>query len=100
MLTDCFQAQGGDDEEDPLLNPAHLLVATQSPNKDVANDFTDWMNKADGGQRIVRSFEKNGMKLYSSIPSKVDPLGQAKMVLFGSSAGDVEKAPQDPPETR
>ncbi|KAM0802258.1 putative extracellular tungstate binding protein [Usnea florida] len=74
-------AQGNDDEEDPLLNPAHLLVGTEAENKVMANKFADWMIKGEGGQKVVREFQKNGIDLYTTAPMKVDPLGRVKGLL-------------------
>ena len=80
-LKEYFQAQGKDDEEDPLLNPAHLLVGTEAANKEMANKFADWMIKEDGGQKVIKEFQKNGIDLYTTAPVGVDPLGRVKGLL-------------------
>ncbi|KAL3426545.1 extracellular solute-binding protein family 1 [Phlyctema vagabunda] len=61
---------GTDDEDDPLLNPAHLLVGTRGENREMANKFADWIVRCDGGQKIIEEFEINGMRLYSTAPTK------------------------------
>ncbi|KAL6720733.1 hypothetical protein ACLMJK_002658 [Lecanora helva] len=67
-------AQGKDDEKDPLLNPAHLMVGCDVKNEDIANAFADWMIREDGGQEVVTGFKKNGYDLYSGAPKGLDPL--------------------------
>ncbi|KAK5675039.1 hypothetical protein LTS12_029583, partial [Elasticomyces elasticus] len=74
-------AEGKDDENDPLLNPAHVLVGTKAKNKQTANEFADWIIREDGGQRVVKSFKNDGHVLYSPIPVGVDPLGRVKGTL-------------------
>ncbi|KAK3176578.1 hypothetical protein OEA41_007901 [Lepraria neglecta] len=69
-------AQGKDDEDDPLLNPAHLLVGTHAKNKAMANCFADWMIREDGGQRVIKEFRRNGYDLYTIAPVGVNPLGK------------------------
>ena len=79
-----MQAQGTDAETDPLLNPAHLLVATGARNRDTAVAFADWMAKDEGGQRVIEGFEKNGLVLYKAAPrgeDAVDPLAMARGLL-------------------
>ncbi|MCJ1280008.1 hypothetical protein MMC21_007833 [Puttea exsequens] len=74
-------AQGKDDENDPLLNPAHLLVGTNAENKAMANKFADWMIREDGGQKVIDGFQKNGVDLYTTAPKGVNPLGKVKGLL-------------------
>jgi hypothetical protein len=66
-----------DDEEDPLLNPAHALVGTNVENKELANQFVDWLIMDAGGQKVARTFAKGGTILYSPAP----PLKEAKAKL-------------------
>ena len=75
------QAQGSDDEDDPLLNPAHLLVAACSKHRGMANEFADWMADDKGGQDVVRNFRTNGFTPYSAAPKRVDPVGKARLLL-------------------
>ena len=63
------------------MNPAHLLVGTWAENKDMANKFADWMIKEDGGQKLIKGFQKNGIDLYTTAPIGVDPLGRVKGLL-------------------
>ncbi|MCJ1391737.1 hypothetical protein MMC18_004602 [Xylographa bjoerkii] len=69
--------EGGDDEGDLLLNPAHALVCSYGENKGMANLFVDWLIKADGGQEVIRSFAVNDNILYSVAPDKDDIKAQA-----------------------
>ncbi|KAI0518097.1 putative extracellular tungstate binding protein [Xylaria bambusicola] len=60
---------GTNDAEDPLLNPAHLLVGAKAPNPERAvAAFAEWVI-SDRGQDVIANFEKNGEKLYSAAPS-------------------------------
>lgn len=61
--------EGGDDETDVMLNPAHALVCTRGGNKEIANEFVDWLIDADGGQAIVGAFAVNDVILYSMAPA-------------------------------
>lgn len=56
-------------------------MGKNAKNKETANDFADWIIRDDGGQRVIRSFTKNGEVLYSTIPVGVDPLDRIKGVL-------------------
>ena len=47
----------------------------------MANKFADWMIKEDGGQKVVREFQKNGIDLYTRAPLRVDPLERVKRLL-------------------
>jgi len=76
-----LQAKGKDDEKDPLLNPAHILVGKDAKNKAMANSFADWMIKEDGGQKVIKGFQKNGYDLYTGAPQGVNPLGKADDLL-------------------
>ncbi len=76
ILVGCLQPEqklGGDEEDDPLLNPAHALVSTMADNKEMANKFVDWLISEDGGQEIARTFTKNGVILYSPAPPGKGP---------------------------
>lgn len=56
-----------DDEDDPLLNPAHLLIGEGAPK--MAQTFTDWA-LGPNGQKVITDFKKNGEQLYSAAPKK------------------------------
>lgn len=56
-----------DEADDPLLNPAHLLIGKKAPNPDTAQAFADWLVSPDG-QKVITGFEKNGEQLYSPAP--------------------------------
>lgn len=57
-----------DAADDPLLNPAHLLVGSRAPNPATAKAFAQWLVGEDG-QRVIERFSKNGQQLYSPAPS-------------------------------
>ncbi|KAJ9658680.1 hypothetical protein H2198_003558 [Neophaeococcomyces mojaviensis] len=59
---------GSDDADDLLLNPAHLLVGKKAQNPKMAQAFADWVVSAQGGQKVISAFTKNGQVLYSKAP--------------------------------
>ncbi|RFU82016.1 extracellular tungstate binding [Trichoderma arundinaceum] len=59
---------GTDSADDPLLNPAHLLVGKKAPHPKVANDFAKWL-VSKRGQDVIVGFKKAGQQLYSPAPS-------------------------------
>jgi ABC-type tungstate transport system permease subunit len=56
-----------DAEDDVLLNPAHLLIGKKAHNATIANQFVAWATGCDG-QKVIKSFKKNGELLYSGAP--------------------------------
>ncbi|PGH05554.1 ribosome biogenesis protein BMS1 [Blastomyces parvus] len=56
--------KGTDEEDDPLLMPAHLLVSDQSP---FAKEFAHWLVSQEG-QAVVASFKIDGQQVYSAAP--------------------------------
>jgi ABC-type tungstate transport system permease subunit len=68
-------------EDDALLNPAHVLVRTYSPNKQLANSFADFMI-SDKGQETVREFKVNGVVLYADAPKDVNPMNRVELLLW------------------
>ena len=56
-----------DEADDPLLNPAHLLVGNGVQNALTAREFTDWLI-GQSGQKVITEFQKNGQQLYSPAP--------------------------------
>jgi ABC-type tungstate transport system permease subunit len=56
-----------DDANDPLLNPAHLLIGAKAPNPETAEAFAQWIVSA-AGQEVIKNFEKNGEQLYTPAP--------------------------------
>ncbi|RCI16402.1 hypothetical protein L249_2867 [Ophiocordyceps polyrhachis-furcata BCC 54312] len=61
-------SKGTDDEDDVLLNPAHLLIGAQG-NQEMAKSFAEWLID-EKGQSVIADFEKNGEKLYTRAPSE------------------------------
>ncbi|RXW22430.1 hypothetical protein EST38_g3427 [Candolleomyces aberdarensis] len=66
---EIFKA-GGDDPDDLLLNPAHVLLGAKANPEDIAVGmaFLDWVNDSLGGRKVVKEFKKNGQVLYSEPP--------------------------------
>ncbi|ODH34887.1 hypothetical protein ACO22_03045 [Paracoccidioides brasiliensis] len=58
---------GSDDANDPLLNPAHLLIGTKARNVEIANKFAQWITSP-AGQKVIIEFKKDGVQLYSGAP--------------------------------
>ncbi|KAL4964300.1 uncharacterized protein BDV14DRAFT_190390 [Aspergillus stella-maris] len=56
-----------DDAEDPLLNPAHILVGAKASNGKMAENFVQWVISEEG-QGVITGFKKNGQQLYSPAP--------------------------------
>ena len=56
-----------DEEDDPLLNPAHLILGKDAENADTAKEFADWLVGSQG-QDVIKGFEKNGEQLYTPAP--------------------------------
>jgi ABC-type Fe3+ transport system substrate-binding protein len=46
------------------------LVSKEAENKEMANDFVDWLISEDGGQEIAKTFTKNSVVLYSPAPPR------------------------------
>lgn len=68
-----MQKEGGDGEDDPLLNPAHALVGSSAENKEMANDFVDWLIESEGGQKVIREFKSSdGTVFYSAAPPRIN----------------------------
>ncbi|OAX79808.1 hypothetical protein ACJ72_05869 [Emergomyces africanus] len=63
-LTTIYKV-GTDDPDDPLLNPAHLLVGTKAQDLALANKFADWLVSA-AGQSVIARFKKDGKLVYTS----------------------------------
>lgn len=57
---------GSDDADEPLLNPAHLLVGKKAQNSTMAYGFAAWATGYNG-QKVITDF-KNGQQLYSGAP--------------------------------
>jgi ABC-type tungstate transport system permease subunit len=56
-----------DDADDPLLNPAHLLIGSGAQNAETAQEFADWL-VSPIGQKVITDFTRNGQQLYSPAP--------------------------------
>ena len=72
VFKESFDAE----EDDPMLNPAHVLVGTRARDKDLARAFAQWMgDRANGGgQDFIKGFKRNGLLLHAPAPEGVDPL--------------------------
>ncbi|KMU85712.1 hypothetical protein CIHG_03752 [Coccidioides immitis H538.4] len=60
--------KGTNDADDPLLNPAHLLVGARAKNAKMAKEFAKWLVSKEGGQKVIEGFKKDGQQLYSPAP--------------------------------
>ncbi|EER29155.1 extracellular tungstate binding protein, putative [Coccidioides posadasii C735 delta SOWgp] len=60
--------KGTNDADDPLLNPAHLLVGARAKNAEMAKEFAKWLVSKEGGQKVIEGFKKDGQQLYSPAP--------------------------------
>ncbi|KZS96901.1 hypothetical protein SISNIDRAFT_450659 [Sistotremastrum niveocremeum HHB9708] len=58
------------DEDDLLLNPAHVLLRTGAQDNIYATAFMRWMASADGGQAVVANYAINGDVLYLPAPKE------------------------------
>ena len=56
-----------------MLNPAHALVGKHCHNKAMADAFTKWLKRPDGGQKVISGFEQNGTVLYTPAPLEKGP---------------------------
>lgn len=57
-----------DEPEDPLLNPAHMLIGKGAKNEKMADRFAKWVISEEGQKAIV-AFKKNGEQLYTEAPA-------------------------------
>ncbi|EKC97609.1 hypothetical protein A1Q2_08068 [Trichosporon asahii var. asahii CBS 8904] len=64
--TRIFKA-GSDEADDPLLNPARVLVGAKAPNPDRARQFAQWVT-GPSAQKAITGFKKNGQQLYTGAP--------------------------------
>ncbi|KAF3389183.1 Tungstate-binding protein TupA [Penicillium rolfsii] len=60
---------GTDDALDPLLNPAHMLIAVGAENEEMAERFARWA-VSNEGQEVITDFKKNGQQLYTAAPAR------------------------------
>lgn len=66
--TVVYKAGGNEDVDDPLLNPATLLVGAKARDRRRAEGFAEWLVGA-RGQGVVTGFTKGGEVLYSAAPA-------------------------------
>jgi len=65
---EIYNEGGNEDPADPLLNPAAALLGAKARDMELARMFMHWLVQPDGGQRVVRTFERNGFIIYSEAP--------------------------------
>jgi ABC-type tungstate transport system permease subunit len=63
-------------EDDPLINPAHVLVGTRARDVGIANAFVDWLVSPGGGQKVIAEFAVNDVVLHSPAPHGVSGFEQ------------------------
>jgi hypothetical protein len=51
-----------------LLKRADFVIGSKANNKQRANDFVDWVIRADGGQKVIGDFSPNGTVVFSPAP--------------------------------
>ena len=59
-------------EDDPLINPAHVLVGARARDKPLAERFVDWLISSEGGQKVVGEFAVGDVVLHSRAPGDTD----------------------------
>ncbi|PPR04194.1 hypothetical protein CVT24_010742 [Panaeolus cyanescens] len=61
---------GSDNADDPLLNPAHVLLGKQASraNEDTCKAFMTWVVADNGGQKVIDHFPPGKETLYSRAP--------------------------------
>jgi ABC-type tungstate transport system permease subunit len=65
--TVVYKAGGDEEADDPLLNPATLLVGARAGDRRRAAGFAEWL-VGERGQAVVVGFKKGGEQLYSAAP--------------------------------
>ncbi|PGH16713.1 hypothetical protein AJ79_01586 [Helicocarpus griseus UAMH5409] len=60
---------GSDEADDPLLNPAHLLIGEKAKDAEMAKKFAEWL-VSPAGQKVITDFKKDGEQLYTGAPSE------------------------------
>ncbi|OBT75116.1 hypothetical protein VF21_05493 [Pseudogymnoascus sp. 05NY08] len=61
-------AVGKDDDQDPLVKRAELVIGSKANNKHRANGFVDWVVSADCGQKVIGDFSQNGTAVFTPAP--------------------------------
>lgn len=47
----------------------------------MADNFAEWMVWQDGGQKVIKGFQRNGYDLYTGAPQGLDPLAKVSGLL-------------------
>ena len=55
------------DDSAILLNPCTAVLSAEPVDKELAGIFMDWVLDANGGQKVIREFKKNGEQLYTPV---------------------------------
>jgi ABC-type tungstate transport system permease subunit len=60
---------GSDDPDDPLINPAHVLLGKRASvaNQMIHKEFMSWVVSPTGGQRVIEKFSRSG---FTKAPSR------------------------------
>ena len=56
-----------DEDSAILLNPCTAVLSANPVNQDLANLFMTWVLDHNGGQQVIRGFQKNGQQLYTPV---------------------------------
>ncbi|KAF5863658.1 hypothetical protein ETB97_009591 [Aspergillus alliaceus] len=68
-LTDKIKVYKRGEDYDELLNPADIIISANSENKDVAQDFVQWVLGAEGQEVIANFHKEDGYCLYRGFPA-------------------------------
>ncbi|KAG5637569.1 hypothetical protein H0H81_004146 [Sphagnurus paluster] len=90
---------GSDNATDPLLNPAHVLLSARADpaNEAVWKAFMTWVVAADGGQKVISEFKKNGQVLFGAELSIIFDLIQriTMITMTATVEGHLFSAPRN-----
>ncbi|KOC08547.1 hypothetical protein AFLA70_98g003401 [Aspergillus flavus AF70] len=69
-LADQLEIYKRGDEYEELLNPADIITSKDSDNKELVQDFVQWVLSGDGQDVIANFHEEDGYCLYRSFPTE------------------------------
>ncbi|OOO14275.1 hypothetical protein OAory_01028700 [Aspergillus oryzae] len=69
-LADQLEIYKRGDEYEELLNPADIITSKDSDNKELVQDFVQWVLSGDGQDVIANFHEEDGYCLYRGFPTE------------------------------
>lgn len=69
-LADQLEIYKRGDEYEELLNPADIITSKDSDNKELVQDFVQWVLSGDGQDVIANLHEEDGYCLYRGFPTE------------------------------